>query len=199
MTTEQFYALPMNERAVLVAKDVIAQVEAGRYTPKIGVYLILNRGASTEQSDYLSEAIQNGLDVKENFHLIPNGCAACAIGATILSCTHLGNKLKFSDLYAGSLGVKDLDKPVIHELLASVFSPEQLLMIETAFEGYNISSYRYAKTLLRVDLEEYIIKKCNNFYKEHGGSIYFEKSVSVTDRLIAIYQNIIDNNGVFVP
>ena len=193
MTTEQFYALPMNERAVLVAKDVIAQVESGRYSPTKGHYFNLTRGfAYTCREEYtlLEKAEKEGLDVKENFHLIPKGCTACAIGATILSCTHLGNKLKFSDLGLGSASVTDLDKTSIRELLASVFSPEQLLMIETAFEGYRMDSDRYAINVLGVHLERSVYLDCDAFYDRYDNS---------TDTIIAIYQNIIDNNGVFVP
>lgn len=193
MTTEQFYALPMNERAVLVAKDVIAQVKSGRYKPNTGHYLNLIRGLDSifsEEYELLNRAKGEGLDVKENFHLIPNGCTACAIGATILSCTHLGNKLKFSDLELSITGISDLDKAPIKELLVSVFSPEQLLMIETAFEGWRGDSDRYAINILGVHLDRNVYRVCDAFYDKYDNS---------TARIIAIYQNIIDNNGVFVP
>lgn len=191
MTTEQFYALPMNERAVLVAKDIIAQVEGGVYIPRRGQYLNLGWGETPELGwNVLRDAIEVGLDVKENFHLIPKGCTACAIGATILSCTHLGNKLKFSDLVLRAAGVNDLNNTSIKELLESVFSPEQLLMIETAFEGWDDGSDRYAKNLLGVHLEPSVYRACDDFHRMYDTSY---------ERILAIYQNVIDNNGVFVP
>lgn len=191
MTTEQFYAIPMNERAVLVAKDIIAQVEVGMYKPRRERYLNLGYGERPELGwDVLRDAIEVGLDVKENFHLIPKGCTACAIGATILSCTHLGNKLKFSDLRLSAMGVNSLNNTSIKELLESVFSPEQLLMIETAFEGWNDDSDRYAKNLLGVRLEPSVSRACDDFHNMYNTSY---------QRILAIYQNIIDNNGVFVP
>lgn len=56
MTTEQFYALPMNERAVLVAKDIIAQVEVGMYRPTKGHYFNLGMGETPELGgDYDAE------------------------------------------------------------------------------------------------------------------------------------------------
>lgn len=191
MTTEEFYALPRNERAVLVAKDIIAQVNNGKYYPKQGAYLNFTYITDWMGIKALKEAVDEGLDIKENFHLIPNGCAACAIGATILSCTHLGNKLKFSDIRASRLGIYDLDKASIKELLDSVFNPEQLLMIETAFEGWSYSADRYARTVLDVDLETSVYRACDLFYGKYCND--------PEERMIAIYQNIIDNNGVFVP
>jgi hypothetical protein len=107
------------------------------------------------------------------------------------------------------------------DLISSVFDPHQLLLIETAFEGYpRFREYSYEDIIevisddillaeMEVDFHFYIgyctriafsinpnIKlsfieclRCDLFFQTH----------SVTERMRAIMENIIENNGVFIP
>lgn len=187
MNTEDFYKLSRQERAILVAEDVIAQIESNKYSPYTGVYVTINDNTRTG-------------DIKDSFDTIEE-CKVCALGATIMSATHLGNKLTFYDI---SMGGKDCAKindgktPALDTLLTSIFTPHQLLLIETAFEGYsyNLSDYfdysqmsngtRYAHRFnISLTKEECI--KCNDYYKRYTNE----------GRLIAIMQNIIANEGEF--
>lgn len=195
MTTEQFHALPQNVKAILVAKDVIAQLKINKYDaiPSRYVRFYYENGDVTDYSE---------CDIKENFHKISH-CEVCALGATLISATRLGNKLLFVDTY----GLVHDENTKVSDLLKSIFSPKQLLLIETAFEGVGydtsqiksryeksdiIEQYgmRYASSYLdqNLDFDEAIA--CNTFYYNYP---------LPSDRLFAIMENIITNNGVFVP
>ena len=87
MTTEKFNKLSKKQKAVLVAKDVLAQLKCGKYTPKTASYIKIY--------DENFQPIEGS--IKDNFDKVPQ-CHVCAIGATLLSATHLGNVLEFKDI-----------------------------------------------------------------------------------------------------
>jgi hypothetical protein len=135
MTTQDFNKLSVNEKAVLVAKDVLEQIKAKKYTPKKAIYLNVIGGFNFEGS------------IKENFDKIQE-CKVCALGSMLMSSTHLGNILTTEDLptIASSQDLKNSEK--ITELFNSIFTNHQLLMIESAFEGYT-PFWKYTKNELK--------------------------------------------------
>lgn len=209
LTVEQFNALPKNKKAVLVAKDVIAQIKAQKYIPEAGSY------AKIEINSFKKEN-----QINESFNNI-ECCEVCALGAMLMSCTHLGNKLTFEDIGADlsdefeeniEVGLSDLENSNVRKLFKSIFTPYQLLMIETAFEGCetfdwldvdrstqrdyleeldNSRATRYGRDVEKKQLTFSDAKKCHKFYLKHEGFNDY--------RLIAICKNIIKNNGKFKP
>lgn len=211
LSVDEFYALPKNERAVLVAKDILEQIKVKRYKPHAGSYI----SDLEVKNDYREGQIN------ERFNDIQH-CEVCALGAMLLSSTHLGNKLTFEDVnldgvYDSSADISDLDHPKVKSLFTKIFTPYQLLMIETAFEGYSNfegnlwndkvdyenltkeqfekeysdeSAVRVGRDVFGVNLSFSDVKKCQRFYENHSDS---------RKRLTAICKNIIKNNGKFKP
>lgn len=95
-------------------------------------------------------------------------CAVCGLGAAIVSAIRLGNKLSLRPVIYG-LGP--------HAQLECIFDSYQLALIESAFEGDSFGILAFED---------------NRPFKA-----YREKYPDNSKRLVAIYQNIIRNDGVF--
>lgn len=202
MKTEEFYKLSREDRAVLVAKDVLSQLAAKKYVPQSGTYIEFTDGVSRKGQ------------IKDEFSSIEK-CKVCALGSIIMSSTHFGNRLTFEGLGAQSCMTTNEELPAVSELLKSVFDPHMLLLIETAFEDYSprlsdedsfsyYNNIRYAHYFGEtLSFEECV--KCHEFYEsfskyndsddDFDGDDYSEDS---ENRLFAIMKNIIDNKGNFV-
>jgi len=106
-------------------------------------------------------------------------CQACAKGSLFMSYVGRVNECKFEA--AATIDNDDIDDTA-HMKLREIFSKEQLDLIETAFEG---GSY------LRVNDD---IQK-----REAALRHIYRKYDNEDERLLAICQNIIDNDGKFKP
>lgn len=176
------------QKRIMVAKDVIAQIKAKKYIPNIGAYIkYINH---IDGIDFLEH-----LDIKSNFKKIQD-CSVCAIGATFMSCTKFGNKLNFNDV-GGNL--KHINEEKIKKLL-SIFDPMQLLLIESAFEGPSSSSDRFSTKIYGLHLSEEDVKATLNFKRKYcpwnEDTWMYEDTYGKL--MIAIMQNIIDNDGTFI-
>ena len=190
LTPKEFHKLPKSEKAVLVAKDVLKQISIGRYKPQAGRYI---------GDLVISDFSDSNAQINEKFDSIKS-CTACALGSILLSCTHLGNKLLFSDIgiigKRKQVGIGNLKNANVVDLFKDIFSKKQLLLIETAFEGFNGSSYgddqmsdRFGEYLGKI-LSKSEAKACDKFTEKYNNDY---------DRLVAICENIIENNGKFKP
>lgn len=195
MTTKQFNKLSKAKKAVLVAQDVLAQIEANKYMPNTGAYVKFDEVISFEG------------DIKSNFDKLPT-CQVCALGSMLLSCTNLGNILTTDIIINDRIGHYELKDDNVKQLFSSIFSDKQLLMIETSFEGYS-------------DWEGCTVsdikKHCKQYFHYSEGAdryadderLSFEETIACQelflsfeshhDRLEAICNNIIKNNGIFIP
>lgn len=176
LSTKQFNALPKAEKIILIAKDVIKQLNTKKLIANAGSYVnIYNQGLKKDD------------DIQKNYSKVKE-CRVCALGACMMSATKFGNILKVKDV---GIGTEELDNDNTRKLFNSIFSPKQLLLIETAFESHNLGT-RYATDILddTLELTDSEIDKCNAFYD----SYCYDK-----DRLIAIMENIIRNEGIFRP
>jgi uncharacterized protein YkuJ len=180
LTVEEFDALPKNEKAVLVAKDVLAQIDAKRYVPEVGRYLKVI-------DDREAYELDDNDDIRTNFDKVPQ-CQVCALGSMLLSCTRLGNKLRFEDIDLTGMSIYKFHNEKIKSLFESIFDGYQLLLIENAFEGASYHDKRYSKHILNFELNEDDFIRCNNFYNLYETD---------NERLIAICDNIIKNKGTF--
>ncbi len=193
LTVEEFDALPKNEKAVLVAKDVLKQIKLKKYIPNAGNYIKYNSSID----DLEDLGLKKKDDVRNNFDKIPP-CEVCALGSMLLSCTKLGNRLTFNDVdIINGTKIDILDKPKIKKLFNSIFDGYQLLLIENAFEKPSVSSDRYAKNILGLKLSDEDFDKCDDFFYKYGSELK-SKIENNHNRMVAICKNIIKNKGTFV-
>jgi hypothetical protein len=194
MKTKQFNRLSVNEKAVLVAEDVLLQISAKRYTPKRGSYLIVRGGYNFRGS------------IKDNFDTIQE-CQVCALGSMLMSSTHLGNLLTTEDLHHAPSSWEMRRSEKVTQLFNSIFTNKQLLMIETAFEGYSRFNQK-TLTQIKTDYKKNFIydepnarysKEKLTFDETLACEMFNRKYKDSEKRLKAICRNIIKNNGVFIP
>ncbi len=160
---------------VAIAKDVLAALDAKKITASAGTYGVL---------DLKNPVRDFSVGVRE---ILPDlkHCNVCALGAAAIALVGRENHLAVNT-YPGVTEIR-LDDYHYRSLLREYFSGEQLAMIESAFESAN-----YAH-------------KENLSYQNEGilNSVYYSKHIpngNVSSvRMRAIFQNIIDNNGTFVP
>ena len=196
MTTEQFNALPTNEKAVLVAKDVLLQIKAKRYIPSTGRYIMFQDDIPFEGS------------IKENFDQIPE-CEVCALGSMLMSSTHLGNILTTDDIGSNPDGDDLRESKKITKLFSSIFTDKQLLLIESTFEGYSEFKgmgdsktdikKRYQEDFIYEELSDRYSTETLTFDETLACEMFFRKYHDSDKRLNAICRNIIKNNGIFIP
>lgn len=115
-------------------------------------------------------------------------CVGCAKGGLFLSYVGRANKFKVSDLDSAQNDIDDNE----HVKLLEIFTVRQLALIETAFEGTQ-HIFHYKNKNGKVIEVNFTIKeeeKAEEYYIEYRNS---------DERMIAICENIIFNNGKFVP
>ena len=195
MTTKQFNELSKDKKAVLVAQDVLAQIAANKYVPNTGAYV-----------SFKKEIPFTG-DIKSNFDKLPK-CNVCALGSMLLSCTNLGNVLTTDIIINDRIGLWELQDDGVKELFSSIFSDKQLLMIETSFEGYSnwecwtvsdIKKHSKIGFSYFEASDRYADDERLSFEETLDCQALFLKYDSDQKRLEAICNNIIKNNGVFIP
>lgn len=183
--------LSKEEQKVIIAQDVLDQIAARRYIANTGCYIRRMNGSYTSYED----------DIKENWDKIYS-CEVCAIGACLMSITHYKNKLKFNQTPSCKY---DWDK-IYTELLTSVFTPEEVTIMEIMFEGvyeegidnigrdilyYNTDSETTKKAIAWCEERRDEDNKDNEDRKE-------EKEKEDEQVLTAIMENIISNKGNIV-
>lgn len=178
-----FNAASDAEKRVLVAEDVLALIEAGVITPRKGAWLRI--------SDYVIADNRLFAQTMLMRQLHPDGqeqCTACAIGALFVSCALFEARVSVSALQAetrtGLYTPLGQDHPRFKTVtLGQFFSGHQLRLIEEAFEigSPGIGSRSPHREMF---------KRARLF----GSQFHAPK-----ERLVAIMQNIIDNDGEFVP
>lgn len=186
---------------MLIAKDVLAQIAAKRYTPKTGNWLVPFCGKEyfddkvrlPELDDILAPSpavIPHDASVQKLFlGKEITTCNCCALGSMLMSCTLYNNKQTAEDLYAESdnLGEDVRDGRRLSNGLNKYFSKPQLELIELAFEGSD-GFFAYEGT--SADISE----------KQYDAAILFHETYTdPTKRLVAIMNNVIENKGTFKP
>jgi len=141
---EKFKSSTKPQKRVIVAKDVLAQLEADNIRAKVRVYLkgktnrfVLDdstRKKKMEMRDYLPEM---------------GTCNVCALGSLFYSKVAINNNCKAEvEEYAGEkivdfsdhLDYDESEDDVLRLSLEKIFSKPQLGLIETAFEGRDFMS-----------------------------------------------------------
>lgn len=187
----EFDALPVHKKRMVIAKDVIASVIGELYVADAGVYFV--------PPHKLFDGEPRNPQVAD---CIPQlkGCHVCAMGSMLISAIKIKNKITVSHLLQGTALCYNSDgQPKASEItkslfdvVAGYFTPEQLMFIETAFEG-STGGIRVASLLYGYD-DTKDDKNLRYMASEWKRMFHDDR-----DRLIAIMDNIIRNNGTFEP
>ena len=172
---EQFKKATKAQKRVMIAQDVLAQLKTKRYVAESGCWVQPNYYPDWKQlSD--KDSVQE-LFAAEKIE----SCNVCALGGLFMSCTNFNNNTLLEDLYdvSGDLGNLIDEKVNLSNKLNKIFSTSQLKLIETYFEA-NGGYFR--------DYDE--DGRIEAFYNKHS---------SDKKRLQLIMENIVENEGTFVP
>lgn len=189
-----FAAASPAQKRVLIAKDVIKHIKAGRFQAytqawvipihKSGEYMSLDWEEKIDFSETPAAASFENQSVCELF--LSNKidtCECCALGAMFMSCTLYSNKTTIRDfVYETTHNFEQRVRRAdgFTNGLRQFFSAEQLMLIEAVYEG-GYGAF---------DANEKQLAALNK---------WVEKYEKPKDRLLAIMKNIITHNGTFKP
>ncbi len=161
---------PEQKKRIEIAKDALKHLKAGRIAPWKGAVMVLPQAP---EGHYFEVELQPVL--KE---LAKKGreCLVCQRGALLYAHVYKNDNFCLPGINSNSFGsfVSDTTtRDTDHTLLLQFFSEDQLSMMERAFEG-EISGKTHPE--------------CIAFYKKYE---------SPRNRMKAILNNIIKNNGTF--
>lgn len=164
------------QKRVMIAQDVLAQLITKRYVAESGCWV---------QANYNTACLENLKDedsVKELFaEKKIESCNVCALGGLFMSCSNFNNNTLLEELDNASEELGNLinEEEKLSNKLNKIFSTSQLKLIETYFEA-NGGYFR--------DYDE--DDRIEAFYNKHP---------SDKKRLQLIMENIVENEGTFVP
>jgi hypothetical protein len=174
---------PKNKR-IAIAKDVLTQLAAKKLRAAHGIYL---------------EVVADGEFTAEE--MLRKPCTVCALGGLFVACT---NKVP-SEINSDELGlstdnydgftetVLNGDSDSMKPRMQAYFTREQLRLIEHAFEKRVIET-------VDENNDEYTELELAEYWEKNSRAMKFKpKVVSPNNRLKAIMENVIENNGTFVP
>jgi len=174
-----------SERKVLLAKDVLLQIETNKIIPTEGEWLTFTLGKRKETCNLQEEFLSNSV----------KGCQCCALGGLMLS-----NTLYKNNVYVPC--ISDEEYTVDDENIYTV-DDENIYTVD--FMGHKShdekSTDQLRETFYSHELElieEYF--ECGLGLFSTGikfSSIWHEKNEY--ERLISIMENIVENSGEFIP
>lgn len=170
-SNEVFDKLSIVEKRVEVAKDVLTRIHLNMIKPRRGVFF--------DFSDYYDKINKESINQYE--------CKVCAKGALFAAFVGRVNNFNSIDCYLENEPYCDEGA---HDKLTEIFSWEQLALIELAFEGIHYLDKDSIGNEIFLDSE--IERNAKDFFRNYP----IEKQ---NERLIAICENIINNNGTFIP
>lgn len=181
---KSFFRLSAAEKRIAIAEDILNQIKIGQYDIQQGTWL------NVEFPDLNQLVEENKLKQTEGSmtqnmllggkRLVINipaaNCTCCAVGAACASAIRLYNnyELKSGELSGFNEG---------HKVLGKYFTRKQIELFEAAFEKRSDDS---------------IHKDCTE--KELQRAVGFGKNYDTDkNRAEAIFKNVVNNKGVFVP
>lgn len=177
ISQEEFAALPNNEKRIEIAKDVLKWLALGKIDAKRKTYLQLYVTSPYDEIEGFDQNANKELrDVMSNPDI---KCSVCGIGALFMADIMKRDNFKARKLNStGGLGARE----IVVDKLDDYFTQDQLVLIETAFEGTYLHSGRGNMTL------DELIDVGN----------WLNSTVSRHDRLEIIMNNIIRNKGELI-
>jgi hypothetical protein len=171
------------QKRVIIAQDILDQLKAQVYKPETGYYV---RDLRVKDGSNPATRYNRRLDLRSNLDQIES-CEVCALGACLMSSTRFANTLKISDVAR----VERISKiPRARTLLGELFLPQQLLLIEEAYEAFNRPGLRFARSAFDFEMTHGQCEKAINFGLRYKDNL---------KRMTAIMRNIIKNKGTFKP
>lgn len=171
-------------QAVAIAQDVLSRLEQRKLQLRPGAYFNIFKNFIYEiRKDHSAKLLSEIVDEIEPY------CLVCALGACFLSKARLLGDTGPTVEYIGYPFRSELESvdQTMRKQLQVVFSTEQLFMIEAAFEQYHAGSGR---------------DHCTDPFHKTNMANAANFCAEIDDpraRLRAIMENIISNDGVFVP
>ncbi len=161
-------------KRVMIAKDVLAQLEAKRFVAKPGTFAALSVGK------------RDGVNAESEVCNITAGqkCNVCGIGALFVSAVEFADKLKIGELeYKATVArsTTNFEEDDVFCYLRRFFDQEQICAIESAFEMGGGVTYDYHGT---------------QFFKTVNSEDY---EFSPNERMRLIMENIVVHKGTFNP
>ena len=165
------------QKRVMIAQDVLAQLKAKRYVAESGCWVQANYNSAVPLADIKYKDSVQDLFAEKTIE----SCNVCALGGLFMSCTNFNNNTLLEDLddVSEDLGALVDEEEKLSNKLNKIFSTPQLKLIETYFEA-NGGYFR--------DYDE--DNRIEAFYNKHP---------SDKKRLQLIMENIVENEGTFVP
>lgn len=192
-----FTKLSPEQKRIAIAKDVLEQIKVNKYNAL---------GRSYITPIYNEEILDDDASVQSNFDEI--SCECCALGAMFMSNVKFNNQCTIEDIN----GITFHISKKISKDLTLYFTIEQLMLIECAFEKWD-SEWLIGHQ--DFDDHGYITDGLfagNDFIDFESGlstiemSELIDKAYNYTadvedpnERLKKIMENIIENNGEFIP
>ena len=174
-----FQALPDYKKRVVIAQDVLDQLEARRLIPTYGTYLSPGDKVEHDYFDSYGDHYDEDREVSEA--LDGAKCEVCGIGSLFIAAVDRANGCT-----VGDLGSPNSDS-AMRNYLSDWFADDQLSMIEAAFEGRFIDWSAGDSGL-------------HEYSPEIRQAIAFtRRTTSPTARIKKIMNNIIENKGTFKP
>lgn len=173
------------QKRVRIAKDVIEHIKAGFLKPANSGYLTLSRAVEKEftkdlyRGDY-STLEEDKAPAKPLHQLFQKSesCTVCGIGGVFVAAVVRADKCTVDDM--GSVDNDDY----MREYLGAWFDIDQLGLIESAFEYDPSFGQRYEMS--------------NNDDTCHAAAGFGYAFKNPSQRLLAIMENIVENDGQFV-
>lgn len=203
---KKFVAADKAGKRVIIAKDVLAQLMAGRIKAKNLTYLKSNdlrEAMKTARKDPKAGEVEVCDIINKSA-----SCTACALGSVFVSAVGIKDALKLKDVmkkhygddYEGNSD-EIVSSASMHKYLGSIFSERQLHMIENAFEGWPVNVLKNpGSDSSDWNNRNYALENsCNAFNGGDPSDMLSGAIKSPRKRLERIMYNIIENNGTFVP
>lgn len=127
MTKEQFEALPKNEQRVILAKDIVAQIQAGKYKPTNMSFF----GIKTKEGGLVSYRPEENAQAK----IKENVCHVCAKASVVCAYIERFNERTFGEISTDAF--KEQKKNF--KEFRSLFGPRGWDKIECLFEGWPLN------------------------------------------------------------
>lgn len=185
------------QKRVMVARDVLQQIEFEKYQPSCGVYLNIPRltefkadleATTPWHGGFLYEEYQAKINanltapLRESLEEADIKCRVCALGAVYMSAVRMRNDATLANAVSGGIRVS--------RQVTDLFDLEQRDLIESCFEGMPMYSLEHGYgSLARAPALAALHKRIRDFARKH---------LSADDRMKIIMKNIIRNNGTFV-
>lgn len=180
-----FNKLSIANKKIAIAKDVIISLKAKKMYATNNGYFFLNLDGS--KFNFKTEGLKK-VDLQDIIHNKALDCSVCAIGGIFAAKVNIANQCKVTlrikqNIWNTKMSADSLilnDEELIQNL-KGIFTEKELRAIEYAFEGCDIGD-------TFTHDENFPDEKYKQFYKKYKTS---------NNRMIAIMNNIIKNEGTF--